>query len=200
MEFRNLFVYIVNIECRRLRNPTSSAWNLSFKMNKPICKAETNRGQLGWWWKSQWSRIPRTTLEAEKHFWKKKSFACAAVSSDGGRRWGAIKSLWRHPARGPDQNGSHKEIQAESTTSLIAFYDNHNNFSSIIQMKLRSLDRDIQDLHSEFETERCDYLETIRRQEQQLILLHQIIVKVQPLIRKDSNYGYFNCKFERRQV
>ena len=50
------------------------------------------------------------------------------------------------------------------------------------------MDREIKDLQSEFETERFDYLETIRRQEQQLRLLHQIIVKVQPLIRKDSNY------------
>jgi hypothetical protein len=86
-----------------------------------------------------------------------------------------------------------KKYKQKVRLRLIAFYDSHNNFSSIFQIKLRSLDRDIQDLHSEFETERCDYLETIRRQEQQLILLHQIIVKVQPLIRKDSNYGYFIC-------
>ena len=66
-------------------------------------------------------------------------------------------------------------------------------------MKLRSLDRDIQDLQTEFETERSDYLETIRRQEQQLILLHQIIVKVQPLIRKDSNYRCFICHSIKRQ-
>ncbi|XP_059351107.1 osmotic avoidance abnormal protein 3-like isoform X1 [Daphnia carinata] len=57
------------------------------------------------------------------------------------------------------------------------------------KLKLRSLDRDIQDLQSEFERERCDYLETVRRQEQQLRLLHEIIAKVQPLIRKDSNYS-----------
>lgn len=59
-----------------------------------------------------------------------------------------------------------------------------------MKTKLRSLDRDIQDLQSEFERERCDYLETVRRQEQQLRLLHEIIVKVQPLIRKDSNYRF----------
>ena len=55
-------------------------------------------------------------------------------------------------------------------------------------MQLRTLDRDIQDLQGEFETERFDYLETIRRQDQQLRLLQQILAKIQPLIRKDSNY------------
>lgn len=65
------------------------------------------------------------------------------------------------------------------------------------------MDRDIQDLQSEFQTERFDYLETIRRQEQQLRLLHQIIVKVQPLIRKDSNYRFtfsFASFFEQNNI
>ena len=51
------------------------------------------------------------------------------------------------------------------------------------------LDKEIQDLQSEFETERVDYLETIRRQDRQLKLLNQILTKIQPLVRKDSNYG-----------
>ena len=58
----------------------------------------------------------------------------------------------------------------------------------VLVTQLRTLDRDIQDLQSEFETERFDYLETIRRQDQQLRLLQQILAKIQPLIRKDSNY------------
>jgi kinesin family member 17 len=53
---------------------------------------------------------------------------------------------------------------------------------------LRSLDRDIEDLHSEFQSERDDYLETIRRQDQQLRLLQQVLAKVQFIIRKDCNY------------
>jgi len=58
------------------------------------------------------------------------------------------------------------------------------------------LDREIQDLQSEFETERVDYLETIRRQDRQLKLLNQILMKIQPLVRKDSNYGYLKYSYQ----
>ena len=37
--------------------------------------------------------------------------------------------------------------------------------------------------------ERDDYLETIRRQEQGLRLLQQLLDRVQPTIRKDCNYA-----------
>lgn len=47
----------------------------------------------------------------------------------------------------------------------------------------------MRDLQHEFETERTDYLEAIRRQDQQLRLLSQILDKVQPCIRRDSNYA-----------
>ena len=50
------------------------------------------------------------------------------------------------------------------------------------------MDREIHDLQGEFETERGDYLETIRRQDQQLRLAHELLAKMQQLVRKDCNY------------
>lgn len=47
----------------------------------------------------------------------------------------------------------------------------------------------MRDLQSEFETERTDYLETIRKQDQQIKLLTQILDKIQPCIRRDCNYS-----------
>lgn len=54
---------------------------------------------------------------------------------------------------------------------------------------MRALEAEINDLHGEFELDRLDYLETIRRQDQQLKLMQQILEKVQPVIRKDANYA-----------
>ena len=44
-------------------------------------------------------------------------------------------------------------------------------------------------MQQEFEDDRTDYLDTIRKQDQQLILLQQILERVQPTLRKDSNYS-----------
>ncbi|KRY10825.1 Osmotic avoidance abnormal protein 3 [Trichinella patagoniensis] len=52
-----------------------------------------------------------------------------------------------------------------------------------------NLQREIEDLQSEFERDRVDYLETIRRQNQQMKLYQQLLAKVKPCIRKDSNYA-----------
>nr|XP_027236364.1 osmotic avoidance abnormal protein 3-like [Penaeus vannamei] len=57
------------------------------------------------------------------------------------------------------------------------------------KLKIKSMEQEIQDLTSEFQEERTDYLETIRRQEQQIKLLQGIIDKVQPTIRRDCNYS-----------
>ncbi len=62
---------------------------------------------------------------------------------------------------------------------------------TLIQVK--SLEGEISDLHGEFELDRLDYLETIRKQDQQLKLLQQILDRLQPTIRKDSNY----CNLEK---
>ena len=54
--------------------------------------------------------------------------------------------------------------------------------------QIKVLSAEIQDLQREFESDRSDYLDTIRKQDQQLILLQQILDKVQPTIRKECNY------------
>ncbi|CAN2387971.1 Belongs to the TRAFAC class myosin-kinesin ATPase superfamily. Kinesin family [Pristimantis euphronides] len=58
-----------------------------------------------------------------------------------------------------------------------------------IQKKLKAAEIEIEDLHSEFERDRDDYLVTIRRQERDLILFQQILEQIQPLIRRDCNYS-----------
>ena len=53
---------------------------------------------------------------------------------------------------------------------------------------MKALNIEIRDLQQEFEDDRTDYLDTIRKQDKQLILLQQILERVQPTIRKDANY------------
>lgn len=48
---------------------------------------------------------------------------------------------------------------------------------------------EVEDLQTEFEREREDYLETIRKQERQSALQKQLLDKVQPLLRRDCNYS-----------
>lgn len=57
------------------------------------------------------------------------------------------------------------------------------------KQKIRALEREISDLYSEFQNDRTDYLETIRRQDQSLKLLQGVLDKIQPTIRKDCNYS-----------
>ncbi len=56
------------------------------------------------------------------------------------------------------------------------------------KQRTRALTTEIQDLQQEFENDRADYLATIRDQERKLTLVHQILDRVQPTIRKDCNY------------
>uniref|UniRef100_A0A915PGM1 Kinesin-like protein n=1 Tax=Setaria digitata TaxID=48799 RepID=A0A915PGM1_9BILA len=56
------------------------------------------------------------------------------------------------------------------------------------KLKIQSLESDIEDLHGEFELDRLDYLETIRKQDQQVKLLQQILDKIHPMLKKDCNY------------
>ncbi|XP_065205081.1 osmotic avoidance abnormal protein 3 isoform X2 [Planococcus citri] len=56
------------------------------------------------------------------------------------------------------------------------------------KQKVKALDREIQDLQSEFENERTDYLETIRKQERQLLLYNQILDNLLPALSKECNY------------
>ena len=58
------------------------------------------------------------------------------------------------------------------------------------KQSIKALDAEIRDLQQEFEDDRTDYLDTIRKQDQQLKLLQQILDKIQPTVRKDCNYRY----------
>ncbi|CDS41105.1 kinesin family 7 [Echinococcus multilocularis] len=57
------------------------------------------------------------------------------------------------------------------------------------KQKTSSLETEIEDLQREFELDREDYLESIRKQNRQIGLLQAILDKVQPCIRRDSNYA-----------
>ncbi|CAH8545009.1 unnamed protein product [Dicrocoelium dendriticum] len=56
------------------------------------------------------------------------------------------------------------------------------------KQKNASLKMELSDIQSEFEQDRSDYLDTIRRQQRQIDLLKTIIDRIQPCIRRDSNY------------
>lgn len=78
---------------------------------------------------------------------------------------------------------------------MVKVYDNlqdeikvKNNAINQIEGKLKSAQSEIDDLQSEFERDREDYLETIRKQEQIIKLQQQILDKIQPCIRRDCNY------------
>ncbi|KAH9526331.1 Kinesin-like protein kif17 [Dermatophagoides farinae] len=55
--------------------------------------------------------------------------------------------------------------------------------------RIQQLEQEVEDLQSEFESERTDYLETIRRLQEQMKLLTQILDKVQPLLKSECNYS-----------
>ncbi|KAA0201034.1 Kinesin protein [Fasciolopsis buskii] len=56
------------------------------------------------------------------------------------------------------------------------------------KLKNLALKSELSDIQSEFEQDRSDYLDTIRRQQRQIDLLQAIIDRIQPCIRRDSNY------------
>ncbi|ESP02412.1 hypothetical protein LOTGIDRAFT_138487 [Lottia gigantea] len=67
--------------------------------------------------------------------------------------------------------------------------------------KVLGLEREILDLQSEFEFDRVDYLDTMRRQEKQMKLLESLLDRIQPCIRKDANYSNLDrikleCKWD----
>lgn len=78
---------------------------------------------------------------------------------------------------------------------MVKVYDNlqdeikaKNNVINQMETKLNSAQSEVDDLQTEFERDREDYLETIRKQEQMIKLQQQILDKIQPCIRRDCNY------------
>ncbi|XP_076257161.1 kinesin family member 3C isoform X1 [Rhynchophorus ferrugineus] len=55
--------------------------------------------------------------------------------------------------------------------------------------KVRMLEKDVRDIQGEFEQEREDYLETIRKQDKNIKLLSQISQKLAGSLKKDCNYS-----------
>ncbi|CAK6960965.1 kinesin-like protein KIF17 [Scomber scombrus] len=58
-----------------------------------------------------------------------------------------------------------------------------------VQGKLKAAKLEICDLQAEFEVERDDYLATIRRLEREGQLLHSLLERMVPLVRRDCNYS-----------
>ncbi|XP_041811971.1 kinesin-like protein KIF17 [Chelmon rostratus] len=58
-----------------------------------------------------------------------------------------------------------------------------------VQGKLKAAKLEIRDLQAEFEVERNDYLATIRRLEREGQLLHSLLERMAPLVRRDCNYS-----------
>ncbi|XP_026162837.1 kinesin-like protein KIF17 isoform X2 [Mastacembelus armatus] len=58
-----------------------------------------------------------------------------------------------------------------------------------VQGKLKAAKLEIRDLQAEFEVERNDYLATIRRLEKEGQLLHSLLERMVPLVRRDCNYS-----------
>ena len=53
-------------------------------------------------------------------------------------------------------------------------------------------EEDVKDLQAEFEEERAEFLETIRRQQRMLQLQEQLLATVVPCLRRDCNYYYID--------
>lgn len=55
--------------------------------------------------------------------------------------------------------------------------------------QLKAAKLEIRDLQAEFEVERNDYLAIIRRLEREGQLLHSLLERMVPLVRRDCNYS-----------
>ncbi|KAL4224904.1 Kinesin-like protein kif17 [Mactra antiquata] len=79
---------------------------------------------------------------------------------------------------------------------MLDIYDQLGDKQKVTEKKLEKskekneeLNREILDLQSEFEFERIDYLDTIRKQEKDMKLMQKIIDTIHPCLRKDCNYS-----------
>ncbi|XP_051933069.1 kinesin-like protein KIF17 isoform X1 [Hippocampus zosterae] len=84
----------------------------------------------------------------------------------------------------------------ESDNVLFSVYDSiqeevhaKGQMLSKVQGKLKAAKLEIRDLQAEFEEERNDYLVTIRRLEREGQLLHGLLERMAPLVRRDCNYS-----------
>lgn len=61
--------------------------------------------------------------------------------------------------------------------------------NTCLAWQLKGARLEIRDLQAEFEVERNDYLATIRRLERDSLLLHGLLERMAPLVRRDCNYS-----------
>ncbi|XP_037091354.1 LOW QUALITY PROTEIN: osmotic avoidance abnormal protein 3-like [Pollicipes pollicipes] len=101
------------------------------------------------------------------------------------RRKEIAKAVGRGAAEGEDDD----EILVKAYDDVQATLKARTELAKKMKVRLRAQEEEIRDIQREFATERDDYLETIRRQDQQLKLLQQLMERVQPTIRKDCNYA-----------
>lgn len=91
-----------------------------------------------------------------------------------------------------------KEVEKwEGEGVIVQVYDNlqdeikgKQNKISHLETEIVVANAEIKDLQEEFQSERNDYLDTIRKLQKQLMLHHQILDRIQPTIRRDCNYFY----------
>lgn len=88
-----------------------------------------------------------------------------------------------------------KKMDDEGISTMVKVYDSlqdeikyKTKHIDHLEKQLSSVQADVDDLQEEFERDREDYLDTIRRQEQMMKLQQQILDKIQPCIRRDCNY------------
>ncbi|XP_043237918.1 kinesin-like protein KIF17 isoform X1 [Amphibalanus amphitrite] len=91
--------------------------------------------------------------------------------------------------RGAAEDEDDDEILVKAYDDVQATLKARTELAKKMKVRLRAQEQEIRDIQREFATERDDYLETIRRQDQQLKLMQQLMERVQPTIRKDCNYA-----------
>ena len=64
-----------------------------------------------------------------------------------------------------------------------------HDFCELCVRQFKAAKLEIRDLQAEFETERNDYLATIRRLEREALLHGGLLQRMAPLVRRDCNYN-----------
>ncbi|XP_053699464.1 osmotic avoidance abnormal protein 3 [Sabethes cyaneus] len=59
--------------------------------------------------------------------------------------------------------------------------------------RIKSLEREVSDIQSEFQTDRADYLATIRLLEKRILFFEAVFQKAMPVLRKDGRYWNLEC-------
>ncbi|KNC26092.1 hypothetical protein FF38_05405 [Lucilia cuprina] len=102
---------------------------------------------------------------------------------DAQRRLSALAHVLSRVEQSEDRDilqGHYTSIQQELNAK--------NEHLKILRQKNRALEREVSDLQVEFQLDRADYLETIRRLEKNLKFYQQIMDKALPILRKDGKY------------